>query len=102
MSSKDDKTDDGIPVDVTHVCEHGLTTLEPDENGVRRSGRYPRLKDGQAAPLGSDTFSFEQQRDGRVIKRVVHRGHKGPSRANSAAYREGYDGVFGKRSVAQA
>jgi hypothetical protein len=99
MSKYGKPNDAGTPVDVLHACEHRAVLREPSED---KPQHYTHLKDGQAVPPGCDLYSIERQPSGEVRKYLVHRGHKGPSRANTAGYRRGYDAIFGKRPMAQA
>lgn len=92
---------DHVHIADTASCGHSLLVNEREtpEVSAMRLGRGFKIsgEEGEERTIrvGSEIITIDGD---DVVKDVITlRGHSGPSRANSRAYRNNYDSIFGKK-----
>ena len=86
--------------EILHACEHGMAVAaqNPDGEADLIIGRH--AEDGQPILPGQRLWNVDLDDDGKpFVELSVDRSgevKRGPSKANSHAFREGYDAIFGK------
>lgn len=78
---------------------HGFNPETGAIVGVRDDGQEGELFPSGSRPMlpGEEFIQITGSEGGALKVHSVYK-HKGPSRANSRAYRSGYDAVFGKKN----
>lgn len=76
-------------------CDATGTLVLQKPSGERQVGRFAPVVEGQAVPPHGEYLIYAH-RDGEIYDVTPLRG---PSKANSTAYRAGYDRVFSKTTV---
>lgn len=106
MTTKDpdhDAPEPGSEVRYVHRCEHEVVLERDTPQGTQIITAQPHAE-GQPIPPGHSFAHVMPDTSSRTGYRmhVLHRPHGGPARANSAAYRSGYDAIFGKSKRGEA